>query len=251
MLVILAMATLITTTRRSAAAFTDQTTSDVNTFVAASAFFPTGLSHFWQLDGDAIDSVGGADGTVTGTSTVDGNSGSALAFDEVDDVVVIPDLVYTRDTSVRFDFKIDDNSGTLFQYIYSHGDPNDTNSINIFVNEASHGTDPNVLRTVVRDGNDSLDNFALQTDVANLVGDGLWHTYVLVMTELNGTEVYIDGDIRATDPTRGTYGLNPAGDLFVGNKVTNELDRFYGSELDTLQIYDRGLSAIEVAALSG
>ena len=66
---------------------------------------------------------------------------------------------------------------SLFQYMYSHGDINGTNSLNIFINEASHGTDPNVLRTVIRDENDTLDNQALEFDISGIVGDGVAHLY--------------------------------------------------------------------------
>ena len=69
----------------------------------------------------------------------------------------IPDISYGTEFSISFDFKLDDNSGSLFQYLYSHGDVNAFNSVNVFLNEASHGTDPNVLRTVIRDGDDTLD----------------------------------------------------------------------------------------------
>ncbi|MEW8228610.1 MAG: DUF4347 domain-containing protein, partial [Candidatus Thiodiazotropha endolucinida] len=100
--------------------------------------------HHWKLDGDAVDSVGSADGAITGATTVTGWDGDALRFDESGDYVTIPDVTMNNDFTVTFQFKVDDNSGSLFQYLYSHGDINLTNSLNIFISEASHGSDPNV-----------------------------------------------------------------------------------------------------------
>ena len=89
----------------------------------------TGAQHYWDLDGNATDSIGTATGVVNGTTTVAGNVGDALSFNEVDDHVEIPDVTYAAEFTISFDFKIDDNSGALFQYLYSHGDVNSTNSI--------------------------------------------------------------------------------------------------------------------------
>ena len=79
------------------------------------------MQHYWKLDGDALDSAGSSDGVVVGATPVAGYYGGALAFDEVDDHVVIPDFSYANDFTVAFRFKVDDNSGSAFQYIYSHG----------------------------------------------------------------------------------------------------------------------------------
>ena len=209
-----------------------------------------GLSHFWGLDGTGTDAVGGADGTLTGTSPVAGDFGGALGFDEVDDRVAVPDFAYASDWTLSFEFKLDDNDGSLFQYAYSHGDINATNSVNVFFNEASHGTGPNVLRTVVRDGDDTLDNLALEVPIASLVGDGLWHTYTVTANSAAGLIVYLDGTQVATDPTRGTGLLDPATSAFLGARHDLDVDRFYGGGLDSVQIYDRALSAGEVSDLA-
>ena len=230
----------------SQAAFTGQTGNTGSSLAAATKFWPSGLVHYWPLEGDAVDTVGSADGTLTGTTDVAGRVDNALHFDEVDDHIIIPDFIYPSEFSIAFDFKIDSNAGSLFKYAYTHGNIDNNNSINIFVNETSHGTDPDVLRTVARDSNDTLDNFALQTDISSFVGDGLWHTYVLIVDAATGLTVYIDGAIAATDSTRGTDGFDPSGTLYVG--VRDDLDsaRFFGGNLDTVQIYDHPLSPLEI-----
>ena len=208
-----------------------------------------GLQNYWGLDGDAVDAIGGADGTLNGTTTVAGDVGSALSFNETTDYALLPDVTYASEFSITFDFKIDDNTGSLFQYIYSHGDINSTNSINIFLNEATHGTDPNMLRTVVRDADDTLDNTALETNIASLIGDSQWHTYTLT-AGVNGLEVYIDGVSVATDATRGTDAIDPATGLYLGARQDLDANRRYGGALDSIQIYDNALSAAQVSDLS-
>ena len=209
----------------------------------------TGLQNYWGLDGDATDSVGGEHGTVYGADTVPGDLGNGLSFNETTDYALLPDVTYNSEFTVSFAFKIDEINGSLFQYLYSHGDINATNSVNIFLNEDAHGTDPNVLRTVVRDGDDTLDNSALQIDISSLVGDGQFHTYTLTVG-VNGLEVFIDGASAATDATRGTGGVNPTGGVYLGARQDLNADRRFGGELDSVQIYDNALAATQVADLS-
>ena len=207
------------------------------------------LSHYWGLAGNGTDAVGSSNGTLTGTTTVAGGFGQALFFDEVDDRVTVPDFAYGSEFTVAFDLKIDNNTGSLFKYIYSHGNINSTDSINVFLLEGSHGTDPNKLRTVIRDGDDTLDNFALEFDASSIVGDGLWHTYTATVGT-GGITVYLDGTEMASDPTRGTGGVNPSGSLYIGSRDDLNVDRYYGGNLDTVQVYDRALSSTEVADLA-
>ncbi|MFI0377516.1 MAG: DUF4347 domain-containing protein, partial [Candidatus Thiodiazotropha sp.] len=193
--------------------------------------------HHWKLDGDTVDSVGSADGTITDATTVTGWDGDALRFDESGDYVTIPDVTMNNDFTVTFQFKVDDNSGSLFQYLYSHGDINLTNSLNIFISEASHGSDPNVLRTVIRDADDTLDEFALQFDISTIVGDGEWHTYTLTVEAGVGSTVYLDGVVKNTD-TRGGGSFNPSGNVYFGTRYDLDAGRMFGGDLDDVKIYD-------------
>ncbi len=207
------------------------------------------LQHSWALDGDALDAVGSADGTVNGASTVAGNFGDALAFDGTDDYVSISNVDYSGEFTIAFDFKLDDISGSLFQYLYSHGDIDAMNSVNVFISEASHDTHPAKLRTVIRDANDSLDNAALDVDILPLVGDGLWHTYSATVSS-SGIEVFIDGVSVASDATRGTDGVHPTGPLYLGARQDLNADRFFGGSLDSVQIFGTALSTAEVSSLA-
>ncbi|NVK15958.1 MAG: Hint domain-containing protein [Rhodobacteraceae bacterium] len=206
----------------------------------------SGLTNLFHLDGDAGDSAGSNNGTVYGATTVAGRDGDALSFDETDDYVSIPDVEMNNEFTITFQFRIDENDGSLFQYLYSHGDINSTNSINIFLTENAHGTDPDVMRTVIRDENDTLDNFALQFDVSSIIGDGQWHTYTLTV-DATGSTVYLDG-VEQNSSTAGGDAINPTGDVILGSRSDFDADRYYGGEMDTLQIYDRALTQSEVTA---
>ena len=208
----------------------------------------TDVTSYWGLDGDASDSVGSNAGTIVGASTVEGNYGDALSFDEVDDHVVINDFATSNEFSLSLQFKVDDNSGSLFQYLVSYGDINSTNSLNIFLNEASHGTDPNVLRTVIRDANDPLDNFALQFDASSIIGDGLWHTYTLTVESGVGSRVYLDGVLKSSS-VYGGDSFDPASDLYLGARQDLDPDRQFGGSLDSVQFIDRALSPSEVVGI--
>ncbi|MBK9308528.1 MAG: cadherin domain-containing protein [Nitrospira sp.] len=214
-----------------------------NYLIADSSEAPT---HYWRLDGDATDLIGGSTGVVNGATTVEGRYGSALSFDEVNDYVTLPDVTYTSDFSLSFMLKVDDLSGTSYQYLYSHGVFNTQNSINVFLGETG-GTGP-LLYTRVLDTNDSAPA-TTSFDVSSIVGDGQWHTYTLTISASAGMNVYLDGDLKLSDSARGKDGINPSGDAYLGARQDLESTRFFGGSLDSVAVYDYALSASQVTNL--
>ena len=204
----------------------------------------SGISHYWALDGDATDLVGGSHGVVTGASTVAGEFGSALAFDEVDDQVRVPDIGYANDFTIALTFRADDLSGSSFQYLYSHGELDQPNSVNIYLSEGT----TNNLWVEIRDGDDAFSS-NLNFDVTSFVGDGQWHD-IAVTVGSDGTRLYVDGVLRRFEADTGAGSINPAGDLYFGRREDGEATRFYGGALDSVQIYDRQMSASEVTSLA-
>ncbi|HBE69261.1 MAG TPA: hypothetical protein DDW52_14020, partial [Planctomycetaceae bacterium] len=211
----------------------------------------TGLSSFYGLAGDGSDAVSGNDATsMTGTTTVAGSFGDALLFDEVDDHLVIPDFEYKNQFTVSFDFKVDDNSGSFFQYIYSHGTVTTNNSLNIYLNETGI-TDPNFLRTNFADTDDTVNATALDFDASAFIGSGQWHTYTLTVDTTNGARVYVDGVLQAFDASLGGDNFNPGTDLYLGGRNDLEANRMFGGALDSVRIYNRALDSTEVSSLAG
>ena len=211
-----------------------------------------GLQHYWGLDGDVLDAIGSADGVAANTTTEAGDFGDALRFDETNSVVTLPDVTYNPEFTISFEFKVDEINGTLFQYLYSHGDIDSPNSINIYIVEDANVLDPNTLRTVIRDGNDTLDNLALDIDIGasglNLV-DGQFHTYT-VSVGSDGIRVYVDGVLAQSDSTRGTDGVDPAGSAYLGVRQNLDPDRKFGGVIDSVQIFDNALSSSQISDLA-
>ena len=209
----------------------------------------------WKLDETsgaiAVDSISGHDGTLFNGPVwnVSGQENGALGFDEINDYVLVPDFAFGTDFTVSFGFKIDDNSGSLFQYMYSHGDINGVSSLNVFLNEDAHGTDPNILRTVIRDENDTLNNTALEFDVSSIIKDDFWHTYTLTVANGKGANVYLDGVLQNSD-SRGSDAFNPTTDIYLGARQDLNADRLYGGLLDNVRIFDSVLSDTDIAALA-
>ncbi|MEZ5341376.1 MAG: FG-GAP-like repeat-containing protein [Acidimicrobiales bacterium] len=71
------------------------------------------LAHYWGMNADGVDSIGGADATIAGTTDVPGEFGRARAFDEAGDYLEIPDVSYANNLTVSFEFTIDENAGII------------------------------------------------------------------------------------------------------------------------------------------
>lgn len=208
----------------------------------------SGLVHYWSLSGHANDSIGSNHGTISGASESEGNFGTGLTFDETDDYVQIPDVTYANEFTLSFKFRLDDNTGSGYQYMYNHGVMNANNSLNVLLGE-SGSTDSNQLLTILSDANDFGIAHDLSFDASSFI-DGNWHTYTLTVSDSGGLKVYIDGTemVTATHGTDGT--LNPAGDVYLGKRDDTPNNRYFGGDLDSVSIYDKALSPGEVSNLT-
>ncbi|MEZ6122627.1 MAG: DUF2341 domain-containing protein [Planctomycetaceae bacterium] len=209
-----------------------------------------GLTHYWGLNGDAVDSVGTANGMLqNGVATVAGAYGTALSFDEVDDAVVIPGVSYSSEFTVSFKFRVDDYSGDSWMYMYSHGDADLTRSLNVMLGEDAHTGFEGKIKTIFSDDNDAYGLNALVFD-ATAALDGNWHTYTLTVDAATGSNVYLDGVLKVSDATRGGDSFTPIGDLYLGAREDLDPIRYFGGGLDSVAIFDRSLQPSEVASLT-
>ena len=208
-----------------------------------------GLVDYWGLAGDAVDSVGANDGTVNGATTIDGDFGDALSFDGVDDFVQLPDVGYTDEFTLSFKFRVNDNSGTGNQFIYSHGAAASQNSLNIYIGDDAALANRNQFVTALVDSDDlTAKSGDLMFDARPFI-DGNWHTYTLTLSNTGGATVYIDGVQMAQSNHGNTGTLNPTGNLILGHRSDAPANSFYGGDLDTLQLFDRSLDPGEVTGL--
>jgi VCBS repeat-containing protein len=210
-----------------------------------------GRTRYWKLDGSAGDSIGMANGTVSGAVAAEGQLGQSLQFDGVNDYVQIPDFTYNSEFTVSFWFKVPSNAGTGFQYLYSHGTLTAQNSLNVYLIEHStpNVTANDVLRTRIRDVNDADNVSGLDVDV-NALGliDNQWHQYTLTTRTGVGSVVSIDGVQRAAISSGGD-SFNPSGALYLGSRNDLSSDRFFAGSIDTVQVFNRPLTPAETSGL--
>lgn len=114
---------------------------------------------------------------------------------------MLPDVSYSNNMTLSFWFNVADNSGTGYQYIYSHGTAATQNSLNVFlINSSTPAVTANdVLRTRILDHNDADNVDGLDVDLIALgLVDGNWHQYTLTTETGVGSSVYVDGVLQAT-----------------------------------------------------
>jgi len=181
--------------------------------------------------------------------------GRAPTFDEGDDVVTVGDFDYGPELTLSTWFRVDDNSGSGYQYLYSHGDFGVANSLNVALGEASNPDLPNRLVVNLRDGDDATGAFndLLQVDAGpdghDLI-DGEWHQLVVTVTA-DGTRLYVDGLLGNALQSHGGDLIDPSGTITVGARSDLASGRWFGGQLDDLRLLTRGLTAQEVAEQFG
>lgn len=187
--------------------------------------------------------------TVTWTN---GHTGTGLQFDKSATSpwgnVYLPSMTYGTQFSICFWFRCASNDGKVFQSIYSHGLATANSNVNIMITESSN-TEPNRLRTVLLDADDSVKTAVSSLDVP-LTGfpDNSWHFYVLTVKKGTGARVYLDGILRASNAALGGSPFTAA-NCFLGYYWSRPASRDFGGQLDDLRIHSRELDANEIAAL--
>ena len=205
-----------------------------------------GLAGYWSLDDD-IGANAGEPAPVAGVH------GQALQFNGVDDRVVLAGVSYAQEFTLSYWFKLADNTGTGYRYLYADGAAGAQNSLNIYFIEDSTVTGSgikNVLRTSLVDSNDGTaitNTSALDIPVTGLV-DNRWHQYTLTTVTGTGSSVYIDGTLRASS-SQGGDTLTTSGSVLLGANSTLSAARFLTGALDDVALYHHTTAASAVAAL--
>lgn len=228
---------------------------------------PTALWLFDDGTGtDVADSIGGQNGTLVnpnGSEWVSdanrkfGYAGDyAMRFDDnggstTSDYVSVADFDYYGAGSgfaVSFWFRVADNSGSAYQYMFSHGAVNTANSINFYDFENSAGGTVGQGRISVRDGDDSANVYQ---DALSNYGDGAWHLVVIscIWDDDSGGEVntgglrfYMDGVLQASVTNRADDTLNPAGGIIIGMRQDNDVNRRLDGWMDEVAIWSQPLN---------
>ncbi|HNU27159.1 MAG TPA: LamG domain-containing protein [Planctomycetota bacterium] len=205
-----------------------------------------GLVGWWSMNRTALDgavlrddSGNGNHGTIVGATPVDGVSGKALSFDGVDDYVSIPASKMVNQSMVFASARIRKNSAGLAGLIVGKDNGALAGSWGFFVT-----ADALVFRSerVTTSGRWA----------APLPSDTNWHHVSVVYNSsstANDPVFFVDGAVVATTETATPVGAVKDDSLiptYIG--ALPDTQRWAGT-VDELRIYNRALTAEEVAAL--
>lgn len=205
----------------------------------------SGLAGYWPLDNgsgtSATDaSTNGNTGTLTnGPTWTTGQIGSAVDFDGTDDSVNIgtdSSLVFTTVETVSAWVYMDalpgsGTTGTIF-YKYSSGDSNYYYSLGIFNNAG-----PIKVRFSTGGG-------GAATDSTSSVSAGQWYHIVATFNRPT-VSIYINGILDKTGTDNVASFASGSGTARIGGITSN----YFNGKIDDVRVYNRALSADEVAQL--
>jgi len=207
----------------------------------------SGLVAYWPFDGDLQDAVNDFDGTARGTPAipyVDGIAGfgKAISLDGGTQYVEITggnenDLEFPGGSmSISGWFKVN-AFDTDWQALIAKGESN-----NYRVARRGGAADGNGIAYAGGAGEGP-------SDVASMT-DGLWHHFVAVSDADGapfGTALYVDGVLHSVQTAKPALTGNDK-HLFIGENP-EALNRQFNGQLDDIGIWNRVLSAEEVAAI--
>jgi hypothetical protein len=208
---------------------------------------PPGMVSWWTGDGNANDLIGGNHGTLrNGATFAAGVVGQAFSFDGVDDYVEVtssPTLQFgTGDFTIDFWARILDpfvNTQALVTTQATHTDPP-----GIVVHSRGISPPVNTVLFDIADGGNK------QTITVPVPTDLQFHHFAFTRS---GTDIkgYVDGVDQTTVLTAaGVANMDSPADLLFGRSGSSSIaPQYFAGQLDELEIFNRALSAAEVATL--
>jgi len=204
---------------------------------------PANLVSYYAFDGDARDSVGGLHGTLVGNASfAPGQQGQAISLN----TLTVTDYV----DIVGYQGLLGAPAITVTAWVKTTSDA--TGAIigwgpNVAGQRFGFRIDVGRIRHEHHGGN-------IQGDT--VMNDGNWH-HVAITVDPNATVSYpeaklwldgLDDTRRTTDPD--PYAIVADLDVSIGRRPAGD-DRYYIGEIDELYIYNRVLSAAEIAGMAG
>ena len=188
------------------------------------------------LGSTVTDSSGtGNAGTITGATRTTGKYGGALSFNGTNNWVTVPDSssldlnrftisAWVKPTSTQSGWRtavLKERPGGLAYALYAHGASPAVPAVYVEnPTEVGTGTGPSALPV------------------------GVW-SYLTGTYDGSALRLYVDGVLKATKNTSGTVVTSSGALRFGGNGIWGE---YFNGALDEIRIYNRVLSATEIAA---
>lgn len=223
-----------------------QRSPDDSLVVIGDATFPQGLVAYFPMDSTAPDDiVGGGVGSCTGSAcptVIAGYRDSALQFDGVNDYIVISDYP-----------ALDQPTPTIALRAFLGANAQDTAITAKRVDQGANSEDSWELGAGAGDELDittshgTIYNDQLSSPSGDLM-TGRWQ-HLAFTADGATTRVYVDGVMRTSRAAAGTlfYDTNNA---YFGCDDNGGPVRFFRGAIDDIQIYNRPLSAQEIADLA-
>lgn len=208
---------------------------------------PDGPVAHYLLDGDATDAIGQSSGIVTGATAVadrNGNDGGAMRFDGIDDLVTFP---HTDALSITNEFTI---------ALWVDADPAaDADDFWTLFEKSDPERDGHSRYGLWLQGGrpwacfEAADNSQQPcVEAGTPVGEG-WHHIAAVRAGRRAL-LYLDG-VEVANAFVGLQDVSETDfDAFIGTDAYQRDPAWLSATVDDLRIYNRGLSAAEVADLA-
>ncbi len=201
---------------------------------------PSGMISWWDGEGDANDIIGTNNGTLqNGTVFAPGKVGQAFSLDGTNDYVTVPS---------SSDFNFGSDPFTISTWIKT----TQNGSWKRIVTKRDPAGGGNWYSLVIDNGYARLELCAgcnLNSGLA--VNDGEWHLIVVTRDRTaNMFNMYIDGILENTMADTGfvfSNGINSP--LEIGKWASESYGGTYAGLIDEIQIFNRALSASEIAAI--
>jgi hypothetical protein len=208
---------------------------------------PSGLADWWPGEGNANDIVGNNNGTLVGGATfAAGEVGQAFSFDGSSGYVSIPDSpsMDSFTSSITIETWIKVNQLTLntdWMGIVTKGNNSWRLQATMYTNTVYFG----------------LDGVSPSRDLYGTrnVNDGQWH-HVAAVYDGTNMFLYVDGTLDVSQPATGLIAQNNSpvclGATYNAYELSChclELGYFFNGLVDEASIYNRALTASEIAAI--
>jgi hypothetical protein len=206
---------------------------------------PAGLIDWWQAEGSTVDAVGTNNGSlINGAAFAPGKVGQAFSLNGVNQYVSIPDSASLRPTNVTVEgwFSFGAKSGLQMLVAKPYGNGT-LDSLNVWYDNSA-GMLKACMSTITSPGP------VLTVNLAPVAG--AWHH---VAYSFNGgahtQALYLDGAVVASGTVTGAIAYDTHS-LQLGADIENgSLAYFFSGLIDEVSLYNRALSAAEVAAIYG
>jgi len=198
----------------------------------------SGMVARYPADGNADDAAGGNDGTLEhGATFGEGRIGQAFRLDGADDRVSAPPTAAIDPTS----------AGSMAAWVKPNQLPSVAAHVMEIIGKGSAGADFDLQV----DGDDTVGFYiAAGTRVATTtkLTTGRWYHIAATWDSTSGLDIYVDGVHENTNP--GLVARSASGQpLLIGDQPYFG-PRYFNGSIDEVQIFDRALSADEVARLA-